>query len=165
MKKNVKKLSAILAILLLCMTLTVPATAVEYDIEPRRLYVIDSRNEVYIDPLTDEELLYCSAYLYYNSNNKVAYMSADSSLAGYDFREFGVEIDGYVNCSSGYNDRTPRGEAYGRDIYDIAEVDLTADVSSDCISIGSGNSFFVDTFSAPVVDWAFFGVEGDDFDY
>ena len=165
MKKSIKVLSAIFAIILLSMTITVPVTAVEYDIEPRRVYILGRESVLYLDPRSGGDLLDCFAALFYNNGNKTAYMSADCSLPGYDFREFGVCIDGYVNCSSGYNDRDPRGEAYGRDIYDIAEVDLTADVSYDCISIASGNSFFVDTFSQPVVDWVFSGEAGVDFDY
>ena len=168
MKKSIKVLSAIFAILLLSMTLTVPVTAVESEVEVKPLYILGYETlYVYTDISNDTVLYSGTAMLTYRRNTNLAYMSLSASLGStiYDFQDFGVDLDGYVNCVSGYNDRTPRGEDYGDSVHDIAELHFEPDVSSDCISIASSNALLLGPSLSMVADVHFVAIEGEDFVY
>ncbi len=169
MKKTIKRLSAILAILVLSMSIAVPVTAVEYGNETRAVRVLGHENMEYLDPDTDNVLLSGSASLYYNDVTKIASMSTSGSMGSYvyDFHDFGVGLVVYVSCHNQSNVRNPRAFDFGEDVHDIAEVYLTADVASDCISIGTGHALIwgATENDRVVAESGFFALEGQDFNY
>ena len=170
MKKSIKVLSAIFAILLLSMTLTVPVTAVEYDIEPRAVYKLGFEY-MYVyendDPIYGEILMRGSAGLIYNSSNKTTYMNVAASLGDPDvFLDYGVELDGRIDCQYSINTQILSDSCFADDIDDVVEVYISRVVTDDVRRIETDNCLLWGSGLGSIADSVYLrGVEGVDFDY
>lgn len=170
MKKSIKVLSAIFAILLLSMTLTVPVTAVEYDVEPRAVYKLGFEY-MYVyendDPIYGEILVRGSAGLIYNSSNKTTYMNVEASLGDPDvFHDYGVELDGRIDCPNSYNTQILSDSCFADDIDDVVGVYINRVVTDDVRRIETDNCLLWGSGLGSIEDSVYlYGVEGVDFDY
>ena len=170
MKKSIKVLSAIFAILLLSMTLTVPVTAVEYDVEPRTVYPLGFKY-MYVyendDPDNGDLLMRGSAALIYNSSNKTTYMNVEASLGDPDvFHVYGVELDGRIDCQYSINTQILSDFCFADDIDDVVGVYINRVVTDDVRRIETDNCLLWGSGLGSIADSVYFcGVEGDNFDY
>lgn len=170
MKKSIKVLSAIFAILLLSMTLTVPVTAVEYDVESRAVYRLGFEY-MYVyendDPENGDILMRGSAGLIYNSSNKTTYMNVEASLGDPDvFHDYGVQLTGRIDCQNPYNTQILGDSCFAEDIDDVVEVYISRVVTDDVRWIGTGNALYWGSSLGDVdAEVNFDGVEGVNFDY
>ena len=170
MKKSIKVLSAIFVIILLSMTLTVPVTAVEYDVEPRAVYRLGFEY-MYVyendDPIYGALLMSGSAALTYNSSNKTTYMNVAASLGDPDvFHDYGVSLSGRIDCQNPYNTQTPSGLCFADDIEDVVEVFISRVVPDDVRWIGTANALLWGSVLGSVEATVNFdGDEGVDFYY
>ena len=129
MKKSIKRLSAILAILVLSMTIAVPVTAVEYEDEMmpyaiRRIYaeplscevdgyvVLNGSFNVAYDYDTDTLYLSCTSYA---TEDATEFVGFESNLVGHTAHEGNTQHT-FEEISEGYSLEDETNAVYSEDV-------------------------------------------------
>ena len=160
MKKSIKRLSAILAILVLSMTIAVPVTAVEYEIDPCAEFAssrLFSCEKSYYNDAEGCVVANAHARVFYNDTTK-NYSGATTTWA-----EDGYEVDRYISAYvsgrmfaiNGGQDVPFSDIAVSNEWWDIADAYADITLTDETVSVYTG-------FEA---DWESYSFMEEEFEY